>query len=258
MICTQEETAHTPRTGELAYRERIVSARRRLTALAICGLMLSAACATPIHDATPVAEIDQTILLEEMPYTIQPGDELEVRFFYTPELDMQMMVRPDGTISAPFAQSVAAAGKTPESLSRELRARFEAELFEPEITVIVRSFGGRKVHVGGEVRRPGVLPLAGPMTLLDALFQSGGILDSANLEQVIVLRKDEGNTQALIVADMRDVLSGRDVTQNIPLRPFDTIFVPKSRIANVNVWVDQYLRQNIPISVSVRPDLTSD
>lgn len=204
-----------------------------------------------------------------------PGDELEVRFFHTPELNIITPVRPDGRISLPLAQGVVAAGKSPEQLAIELKERYVDELLDPRITVIVRSFGGRKVHVGGEVNQPGVLSLAGPMTVLDAITESGGMRDSACAEQVLVLRpRARGRVRSIrttaprqaepytpsqpytvLIVDLAAVLNGSDTRQNIALRPFDAVYVPKSPIANVNKWIDQYIRRNIPFTVSVRPEI---
>jgi protein involved in polysaccharide export with SLBB domain len=85
-------------------------------------------------------------------YHLQPGDELDIRFYFNPELNSSVLVRPDGRISLPLANEVQAAGLTPEALSQRLRTAYEQELRRPELTVIVRSFNS----VGGEVASPGV------------------------------------------------------------------------------------------------------
>ncbi|HEX6885089.1 MAG TPA: polysaccharide biosynthesis/export family protein [Planctomycetota bacterium] len=191
------------------------------------------------------------------PYRLQPGDELELRFFHTPELDLTLPVRPDGSISIPLVHEVRVAGRTVEEVRLELTERYAGELAEPELVVIVRAFARYPVHVGGEVARPGVLELSGPRTVLEAVLAAGGWLTTARLAEVVVVRRHESGGHELVTADLGAVLAGRDGRGNFALRPWDVVFVPSSPIADVNRWVDQYIRQNIPITFSYRLD-TSD
>ena len=182
------------------------------------------------------------------PYRIQPGDELQVRFFHTPEQNVTLVVRPDGLISLPLVYELQAAGRTVEEVRRELTERCSVELAEPEIAVIVRTFSGYRVHVGGEVDKPGVVDLKGPRTVLEAVFEAGGFLPTASPAHVLVVRRGSEGGYELVAANLALVLSGQDGSGNFSLRPFDIVYVPTSRIADVNKWVDQYIRQNIPIS----------
>ena len=216
-------------------------------------LALVAACGPVVEEPFPITELD-ALEPAEPRYVIQPGDELEIRFFHTPELNLLVPVRPDGYVSVPFGDDVLAAGRTVSALDEDLTARFTGELRDPDVTVIVRTFAGRVVHVGGEVEAPGVLPLVGTMTVLEALFQAGGILETARLGEVVVLRRGPDRQYVPVPVDIESALNGSDTSQNIPLRPYDAIFVPRSPIANVNVWMDLYIRRNIPINFSVQPN----
>ena len=71
-------------------------------------------------------------------YTIQPGDVLDIKFFYNPELSEHVVVRPDGRITLQLAKEVLAAGLTPEQLTRSLTDRYSQDLAHPEIAVFVR------------------------------------------------------------------------------------------------------------------------
>ena len=192
------------------------------------------------------------------PYRIQPGDELEIRFFHTPEQNLTLPVRPDGMISLPLVYELAVAGRTVEEVRKELVERCSQELAEPEIAVIVRAFSGYLVHVGGEVNRPGVLHLAGPRTVLQAVLEAGGFLPSASPEDVMVVRAGNDGSYELMAADLADVLSGADAHGNFTLQPFDVVYVPPSAIADVNKWVDQYLRKNLPFNMGLTYRLNPD
>jgi protein involved in polysaccharide export with SLBB domain len=188
----------------------------------------------------------------EEPYRIQAGDELEVRFFHTPNQNVTLRVRPDGYISLPLVYELYVAGRTVEDVRLELTERVSHELASPEIAVIVRSFSTYLVHVGGEVSRPGVLELTGPRTVLQAVFEAGGLLPSASPSDVFVVRRESDGGYALASADIKAVLLGQDSSGNFLLRPYDVVFVPPTPIADVNKFVDQYIRKNIPISFTYR------
>jgi protein involved in polysaccharide export with SLBB domain len=179
-------------------------------------------------------------------YLIQPGDQLDVRFYNNPELNEQITVRPDGRISTQLAPEIMAANKTPADLSRMLIQAYSSELRDPRITVIVRTFASNKIYVGGEVGRPGIIDLVGSMTVLQSVAGAGGFLDTARKNEIVVIRKAE-KRPLILTADISRVIDGSDLKQDLNLKPYDVVFVPKSPIANVNLWVDQYVRKLIPI-----------
>jgi polysaccharide export outer membrane protein len=183
-------------------------------------------------------------LMEE--YIMQPGDSLDIRFFYNSDLSDLSIIRPDGRISLQLIGEVMAAGRSPKELTSLLTEKYDKELKNPEITVIVRSFGSR-IYVDGQVEEPGELELLGPLTVLQAISRAGGLTDNA-WEEALVIRRIKGQEPLVIELDLHKVLTGEDFGQDIGLVPFDIVYVPRSPIANVNLWVDQYIRQNIPIN----------
>jgi protein involved in polysaccharide export with SLBB domain len=213
-------------------------------------LLLTGCAAVKNPTPTTYPGIQAAYPYTEKEYRLQVGDQLDIKFFYNHELNEQVTVRPDGRISLQLAHEIMVAGLTPMELTELLTKKYASELKKPEITVIVRSFGGQKVYVDGEVAKPGMVPLVGTVTLLQALSQAGGVKDSARTTEVIVIRRGADNQPLVITVNLDKTISGIDMSQDIILRPFDIIYVPKSAIANVNKWVDQYIRRNIPISIS--------
>ncbi len=116
------------------------------------------ACAPVVRNPAPLSEFgtnpSQSPAKE---YRIQVGDLLDIKFFYNPELNEQVTVRPDGRISLMLATEVMAAGVTPGELTEQLRKKYATVIKTPEIAVIVRSFNAQRVYVDGEVGRPGVV-----------------------------------------------------------------------------------------------------
>ena len=179
-------------------------------------------------------------------YIIQPGDLLEMKFFYNPEMNDGMAVRPDGRISMQLIGEVMAAGRSPANLTKLLREKYDKELKNPEITVIVRSFGSR-IYVDGEVKKPGEVELLRPLTVMQAIARAEGLTDKA-WKEALVIRRIKGKEPLVIQLDLDDVLTGKDFGQDVGLVPFDIVYVPRSPIANVNLWVHQYIRANIPLT----------
>lgn len=180
-------------------------------------------------------------------YIIAPGDDLDVRFFYNPELNEEVAVRPDGNISLPLAGEVRAAGLTPTQLEGELKKRYGGELRQTAITVIVKGFAGQRVYVDGEVGAPKMVNIAGNLSALQAVASAGGFKPSARKSQVLVIRRTGTARPEVISLDLEAALRGSDTVQDIQLEPYDIVYVPQSAIGEVNDWVDQYIRKNIPL-----------
>jgi protein involved in polysaccharide export with SLBB domain len=185
-------------------------------------------------------------------YTIQLGDELAVKFFYNPDLNEQVVVRPDGRIALQLIPETIAAGKTPAELGAELRGLYSQELDRPAITVMVRTFTAQRIYVGGEVDEPGEQELKGPLTVMQAIARAQGALPTARLKEVIVIRRTSEGDAVILPVDIAAFRKGIDMSQDIQLLPYDVVYLPRTRIANVNKWVDEYIRQNIPFSFGFR------
>jgi len=199
------------------------------------------------YDTVATMEDEQYNVSRLPPYRIEVADRLSVKFQRNPELDQELIVRPDGRISLPFIDEVQCAGMTPEELKAELERRYAGELAVPDITVVVSEFGGNRVFVDGEVKTPGMHQLTAGMTMTDAIASSGGFLPTGLREQVILIRKDETGTPVGHSVDLKKVVLGKDAEGNVLLQPFDIVYVPRSKIANAGIWVDQYIRDMLPI-----------
>ena len=217
--------------------------------LATCVLLLIAAGCTSTWVEHPSAKepIDkQARLYPAQEYKIQYGDQLDIKFLYNPELNENLPVRPDGRITLQLVGDLMVVDMTPTQLSEALKTRYAAEVKRPEITVIVRQFAAQKIFVDGEVGRPGLLQLVGSMTVSQAIAQSGGFGYDARKTQVIVIRQNPAGKPLVTVVDMLQVQRGIDMTMDINLMPYDMVYVPKSQIAEVDKWVDQYIRKLLP------------
>jgi polysaccharide biosynthesis/export protein PslD len=175
------------------------------------------------------------------PYLIQPGDQLDIKFFYNPELNETLTVRPDGKISLQLVDEVQAAGLKPSDLDEILTRKYSQELKKPSITVIVKAFGGQRIFVGGEVNRQGIMTISGNMTPLQAVLNAGGFKETASPENAIVIRKGPGNKPVPIAMNLENAMHGKSGTADFLLKPDDIVYVPKSAIAKADKFVNQYI-----------------
>ena len=208
---------------------------------------LLVACSHAVKDTpSPASAEPQRAPPPSEEYRIQAGDQLDIKFFYNKDLNEQVTVRPDGRISLQLVKTVVAAGLTPEQLTDHLTKAYRAHLKDPEIAVIVRTFTSQRVYVDGEVGKPGMLPLAGPTTVRQAISQAGGFLYTGNTTDVLLIRQGPDNQTLARMVNMQKVLDGTDPSQDIYLKPFDIVYVPKTAITNANLWIEQYLTRMVP------------
>ena len=176
-------------------------------------------------------------------YLIQPGDQLDIKFFYNPELNEKVSVRPDGKISLQLVDEIQASGLSPSKLDDVLTKKYAKELRKPVITVIVRSFTGQRVYVGGEVNKQGLINLTSGMTALQAVFNAGGFKETAKLEGAIIIRKGPDNRPIPMPMDLKKALYGGIAGAGFQLQPYDVVYVPKTFIAEANKFVNQYIER---------------
>jgi protein involved in polysaccharide export with SLBB domain len=220
---------------------RIKQAPFPVSILAILLLAASVGCSSaPAAKPAPAAE---QMLPPRM--VLGPGDLIDVKFFYVPELNESQTIRPDGVISLQLVGNVRISGKTPEEVREELFRLYTPHVKRPDVTVIVRSFRDRRIYVGGEVNKPGVFEMPGPLTALEAIMQAGGIITlTASVDSIVVVREKDGQRVGTLL-DLREALQGAP-SRPYFLAPHDIVFVPRTKITKVNQFIDQYINKMVP------------
>ena len=127
---------------------------------------------------------------------------------------------------------------------------YSKSLKTPSITLQVRSFGGQKVYVGGEVNRPGTVNLMNDLSVLEVMMDAGGAKTTAS-KFVLLLRRSSDNR--VIVQKISLVSHNNQPSEAVltRVRPFDVVLVPESKIARADRWVDQHIRQLVPATMAV-------
>ena len=187
-------------------------------------------------------------------YRFFPGDEIEITVFSAPELSRTVTVGPDGRIALPLIEPVRAADRTAADLHDALIAAYAPQLRQPELSVTPKTFASRQVFVGGEVAHPGIYPMPADIDAFQAVMLAGGFLPSARRGDVLVMSRAAGaNTVTEVDLSPRAMRAGLPGAQ--PLQRYDVVFVPRSGISQVNLFMQQYVRDALPVQFSFYYDL---
>lgn len=162
---------------------------------------------------------------EASAYLLQPGDVIMISVWKEPELQAEVLVRPDGGLSFPLAGDVVAAGKSVQQLASLIDERLRSYIPKPVVTVALKQMGGNRIYVLGKVNRPGEFPFVRPIDVMQALALAGGATSYADLNDIQILRRGN-DKQVSIRFRYGDVERGRELGQNILLQSGDTIVVP--------------------------------
>ena len=158
-------------------------------------------------------------------YVIGPDDQLSVVYWREKDMSADVVVRPDGLISLPLLNDVQASGLTPEQLRASITKGATKFVEEPTVSVVVKAINSRRVFITGQVGKPGPYPLGAPTTVLQLITIAGGVAEYADKGKIIVLRNENGK-QTTFKFNYADVTKGKNLAQNIELKPGDTVVVP--------------------------------
>jgi polysaccharide export outer membrane protein len=182
-------------------------------------------------------------------YKVQVGDLLDVKLFLNPELNEEVVVRPDGMISTTLAEDIQAYNHTPAQISAELRERYRSTLTDPQISVIVHTFAPNRIYVAGEVNSPGEFITVGPnLTISQAIARAGGVKLSAAQARIFVLRRGEGDKPQAMQVSYLDVISGKDPGADARLAQYDVVYVPRTGVYEAYTFWNQFVQQFVPVN----------
>ncbi len=155
-------------------------------------------------------------------YQVGAADILRVDVWDEPKFSAdKVVVQQNGKITMPLIGDIQAGDNTPKQIEAQVAKALTQFLKKPLVTVTVLEVGSKKYYLDGEVNHPGEYPLSVPTTVLEAISKSGGLQEFANRKKIYVLRSGKK-----IPFNYKDVISGKNMDQNIPLEPGDHIYVP--------------------------------
>lgn len=158
-------------------------------------------------------------------YVIGTDDLLSIVFWKDKDMSSDVQVRPDGKIALPLINEVMAAGLSPGQLHDKLLEESKKYIGEASITVVVRQINSRRVFIVGEVNKPGPYGLTSATSVMQLIAIAGGLREYANAKRIMIMRTENGK-QISLPFNYKDVAGGKNLKQNIQLKPGDTVIVP--------------------------------
>jgi polysaccharide export outer membrane protein len=161
-------------------------------------------------------------------YVVGVADALRVSVWKNPELNTEIAVRPDGTITMPLIGDVKADGLTPSQLKAELKRRLGTYIKEDDavVTVAVTAVNSYSVTVAGNVQTPGKFNSNSYLTVSEAVALAGGPTRFATPSDTIIVRQGPRGTSRRIPVNYEQILEGQFLQQNLVLHRGDQVFIP--------------------------------
>jgi polysaccharide export outer membrane protein len=158
-------------------------------------------------------------------YLLNAGDILDISVWNEEALVKQVVVLPDGMISFPLAGELEAKGQTVTALQSALKVKLSEYLSDPVVTVSVITVSGNTVHILGKVINPGNFVMSQPLDVIQALSLAGGLSPYAEENNIVVLRRQNGQQEVLPVK-YGAIKKGQNLASNIILKSGDVIVIP--------------------------------
>ena len=193
--------------------------KKRLLGLLFLLVLISGSTG-PLHAAEAEGQVVTT-----SEFYLGPEDVLEISVWKDQALTKQAVVRPDGMISFPLVGDIRAQGRTVEELRLAVKDKIQTFVPDAPVTVMVTQVGSPKVFVVGKVASPGVYIMGETLRVMQVLAMAGGATPFADKDEILIVRKESGR-QKTFKFNYSNVANGKDLDQNILLRPGDTVVVP--------------------------------
>jgi protein involved in polysaccharide export with SLBB domain len=220
-------------------------------------LVLLALCACQTAGGPRLSEIATQVnsTLEPDAVVLGVGDQVEIRFPYSPTWNQQVEIIADGSASFMAIGRLIVAGMTLGMLRETLSESYSPVFEDHELDVVLKSRGARKVYVMGEVKEPGELELDPDrrLTLLDGIARAGGPLkESAYLAHTLLVRwsASTGKQISWTIDAREEHWQG---SEPVYLQAYDLVYIPNTPIDKVAIWIDNYVRRMIPFPYLVAP-----
>jgi len=222
--------------------------------LSACSSSLSSDRATDSSSGNKITDSIKFSDLSELSFTaaqksyhISPHDLLEIKVFQADELSQDVRVNPNGYISLPLIGKTKAAGLTQERLQSEITSALrKTYLQNPQVTIFIKEYTNQRVTVSGDVKKPGIFPIKGQMSVLQAIAEAEGLDELAKPTEVVLFRKAGNNQTKAYLLNLKDINSGAN--KDPYLQNEDKVIVQRS---GARQWIKD-IRVNIPFIGAAR------
>lgn len=223
--------------------------RQALLAAAACAALAVSACASSREAAPQFEPARFQAWNDQAPsHRLYPGDEIAVTVYTADELSQTVTVGPDGRANLPMIGGVMVSERSESEAARAIAQRYASVLRDPIVEVRATGFASQNVLVGGEVAEPGLYALPDARTgALEAVLLAGGFETTARRREVVILRRGANGQPMMRTVNLSDALRG-GAADSVPLARGDIVFVPRSSIAEVGLFIEQYVTNIVPIN----------
>lgn len=166
-------------------------------------------------------------------YRLQPSDVVEIAFVVAPEFNQTITVQPDGYIMLRDAGMVEVEGLNMQEFSNAVQKAYRGYLHDPQVAVALKEFERPSFIVGGEVGKPGKYELRSDTTVAEAVQIAGGLTQQSKHSQVVLFRKVNDELVETRLLNLKKMLNGRNLTEDVHLRAGDMVFVPQNSISKI-------------------------
>lgn len=141
-------------------------------------------------------------------YRIGSQDLLEIQVFGIDNLKRDVRVNSSGSISLPLIGTVVLAGLTGQEAEALIASKYAKDyLQDPQVSVFIKEYTSQRITVEGAVAKPGVYPIRGQTTLMQAIAIAGGQGQLPDLHEVMVYRR-EGGDKKMLTYDLIKIRAG--------------------------------------------------
>ncbi|MBW1745969.1 MAG: polysaccharide biosynthesis/export family protein [Deltaproteobacteria bacterium] len=158
-------------------------------------------------------------------YKIGSGDVLEIITWKEEDFTREVFVRMDGKITFPLLDDIHAAGRTTMQIKKEIETKLKEFIENPVVTINVKNPLSQKFYILGEVVNTGEYQLVKKLTILQAFALAGGFTEWASKNEIILLRNEDG-IDKIIRVNYKNIIKGKNLSQNVNIKVNDTIIVP--------------------------------
>jgi protein involved in polysaccharide export with SLBB domain len=182
-------------------------------------------------------------------YRLAPADQIAVSLPLNPEVNATGTIGPDGRFSIPLVGRLPLGGHTVDEAERLIADAFRSEhiVADARPNIAVTTYNAA-IYVAGEVRTPGAIALNRPLNAYQAVVLAGGLLDTARSGKVAVISRTATGAASVRLVNLHDY-PRNDAASPLLLAPGDVLFIPKSRIAEINQWIEQHINKVVPNSL---------
>jgi len=167
-------------------------------------------------------------------FILGTGDSLDISVYRHEDLKRSVRINNTGKIMFPLIGDVDVAGKGIYELRNRLTERLSEYIINPQVIINVTGIQSKKFSILGEVNSPGFFALDTDISLVEAISRAEGATNSANLKNVILIRRErEKEKPTMVSINVKDIWKKADLSQNLLLQNGDVVYVPSGTIPSV-------------------------